>query len=360
MRRLITLLPFCAAAANAGILFLGAYPDKVLVFDEAKGQIVDRIHLDTGLPTSLRLSLDKKKIYVTTNDHAGVEVIDVPTHKVLTHFVLDNGNKRYRFNGGAPDPDGKLLYAMTTEITKQVDRFEIGKPKYTVIDIEQQKIARTADLAPEDERASFGGGRGGGFQISPDGKYLYQFRDSVVILNTSDFKVVDRIPLSKPELPGIDSISFGGQLDSISEPGVYVSAFNSTDNVVHSRLFGIGRFDLNTRKMDFSPIGPAPTGMAGLHVAPDKKNAYTIITNGMHGNKRCELWAFDLSNNHLAKTAETPCRTRFSFGMSADGKKLYIYGAGFEIEVYDAATLKYERTWDLNNDTTMAGMVVLP
>jgi hypothetical protein len=46
--------------------------------------------------------------------------------------------------------------------------------------------------------------------------------------------------------------------------------------------------------------------------------------------------------------------------MSADGKKLYIYGAGFEIEVYDAATLKYERTWDLNNDTTMAGMVVLP
>ena len=85
------------------------------------------------------------------------------------------------------------MYALTTEITKQVDRYEIGKPKYTVIDLEQQKIARTADLAPEDERAS-GGGRGGGFQISPDGKYLYQFRDSVVILNTSDFKVVDRLP----------------------------------------------------------------------------------------------------------------------------------------------------------------------
>lgn len=66
-----------------------------------------------------------------------------------------------------------------------MDRYEIGKPKYTVIDLEQQKIARTADLAPEDERAT-GGGRGGGFQISPDGKYLYQFRDSVVILNTAD------------------------------------------------------------------------------------------------------------------------------------------------------------------------------
>jgi hypothetical protein len=34
--------------------------------------------------------------------------------------------------------------------------------------------------------------------------------------------------------------------------------------------------------------------------------------------------------------------------------------AGYEIEVYDATTLKYERTWDLNNDVTGAGMIVLP
>ncbi len=100
--------------------------------------------------------------------------------------------------------------------------------------------------------------------------------------------------------------------------------------------------------------------MAGLQVTPDKKYAYTVVANGMHGNKRCEFWTFDLTPDHLTKTAEVPCRTRFSFGMSGDGKKLYIFGAGFEIEVYDAATLKYERTWDLNNDVTMGGMVVLP
>jgi hypothetical protein len=45
--------------------------------------------------------------------------------------------------------------------------------------------------------------------------------------------------------------------------------------------------------------------------------------------------------------------------MSGDGKKLYIYGAGFEIEVYDAATLKYEKTWDLGNDVT-GNLIVLP
>jgi hypothetical protein len=46
--------------------------------------------------------------------------------------------------------------------------------------------------------------------------------------------------------------------------------------------------------------------------------------------------------------------------MSGDGKKLYFYGAGFQIEVYDAATLKYEKTWDLNTDITFAGMVTVP
>jgi hypothetical protein len=45
--------------------------------------------------------------------------------------------------------------------------------------------------------------------------------------------------------------------------------------------------------------------------------------------------------------------------MSGDGSKLYFYGAGFEIDVYDAAARKYEKTRDLNNDLTFAGMVAI-
>ena len=364
MRRLFCILILSCALARAGTLFLGAYPNAVLVFDEAKGQIVDRIPLVTGLPISLRLSQDRKKIYVITNDHSGVEVIDVATRKVINHFTLNTETKRYRLGGGAPDPEDKLLYTTTTEITKLADRYEIGKPKYTVIDVVGQKIARTVDIPGNDENANApggGGGRGGGgFEVSPDGKYLYQFRDSVVILNSSDFKEVERIQLSKPELPGMETVGFGGLLDSISEPGQRVTVFNTTDPVVHNRVFGIGRFDLSTRRFDFTPIGPAPSAMSGFHVAPDKKSGFTMISNGTHGNKRCEFWAFDLTTNRLARTLEVPCRSRFSFGMSTNGKKLYIYGAGFEIEVYDAITLKHERTWDLNNDITGAGMIALP
>jgi DNA-binding beta-propeller fold protein YncE len=351
-----TLLAFLTLGfAQASTLFMGAYPNSILVFDEAQGKVVDRIPLATGLPTSMRLSADKKTIFVTTNDHAGIEVIDVATRKVTNHFVLDTPTKRFRFNGGTPDPAGKVLYTTTTEIDKLVDHFEIGKPKYTVIDLEQQKIAKTVDIPTADAN---GMGRGG-FEISPDGKFLYQFRNTIVILNADDFKEVSRIDLSKPDLPSMENIGFGGQLDSLRDPGQHISLFNSSDPIVHNRVFGIGRFDLTTRQMEFTPIGPSPASMSGLQVTADKKDAYAVVSTGDHGNKRCEFWHFDLGTSKLANTVEFSCRTRFSFGMSGDGKKLYIYGANFEIEVYDAATMKYEKTWDLNNDITMAGLIIV-
>jgi hypothetical protein len=58
-------------------------------------------------------------------------------------------------------------------------------------------------------------------------------------------------------------------------------------------------------------------------------------------------------------TSEFPCRPRFSFGISSDGTKLYVYGAGFEIEVQDAATLKLQETINLQNDVTMGGIIVV-
>ncbi|MGA2214327.1 MAG: hypothetical protein ABSH31_13720, partial [Bryobacteraceae bacterium] len=133
-----------------------------------------------------------------------------------------------------------------------------------------------------------------------------------------------------------------------------------SDPVVHNHVFGLARFDLTTRHLDFNPIGPMPAGMAGIQVTPDKKWGYTVVSNGRNGNKRCEFWAINLTSDKITQTAEVPCRTRFTLGISTDGKKLYIYGAGFDIEVYDAATLKYEKTWDLNTDVTYAGIVVVP
>src|SRR5690242_13259821 len=129
-RRAVSILAALFAAAGApraGTLFLGAYPDSVLVFDEGQGRIVDRIPLTTGLPMSMRLSHDRRKIYVITIDHSGVEVIDIATRKVTNHFQLNTATKQYRFYGGAPDPEGKFIYTVATEIEKQADRYEVSK-----------------------------------------------------------------------------------------------------------------------------------------------------------------------------------------------------------------------------------------
>ena len=158
----------------------------------------------------------------------------------------------------------------------------------------------------------------------------------------------------------MENLGFGGMQEALSEPGQRVSIFNYSDPIVHNNVFGLARFDLNTRKFDFTPLGPAPVAMTNLRVTPDKKKGYLVTNNGTLGNKRCEFMAFDLTTSRLAGTSEVPCRSRYSFGMSGDGKKLYIYGAGFEIDVYDAATFKHEATWDLDNDTTGGGMIYVP
>jgi len=360
----LALLAACCAAlagfARAGTLYLPAYPAAVLVFDEQKAQVVDRIPLATGTPMSIRLSTDHKKIYVTTIDHNGIEVIDVATRKVTNHFVLNTFTKQFRFFAGTPDPTDKLFYAVTKEITKLPDHYEIGKPKYTVVDLEQQKIVKTVDIPKEEEEQNQGDYGSGAIDVSPDGKLLYQFGEKITVLQASDFQVLDHIDLARPEAPGMENAHFGSDLDLINDPGEHTAMFVWADPIVHNHVFGLARFDLSTKRIDFNPIGPMPAGMAGIEVTPDKKWAYTVVQNGMHGNKRCEFWAFDLSSDRLTQKAEVPCRTRFTLGISADGKKLYIYGAGFDIEVYDAATLKYEKTWDLHTDVTYAGIVVLP
>jgi hypothetical protein len=363
MRQLLVLIAAAAALilpASSGTLYLPAYPASVLVFDEQKGQIVDRIALSTGAPLGIRLSPDHKKIYVTTIDHNGIEVIDVATRKVTNHFVLNTSTKQYRLLNGAADPDGKLFYAVTKEITKFPEHYEVTKPKYTVIDLEQQKIIKTVEIPKEEEGTNQGDFGVGAIDVSPDGKYLYQFGEKITILQTADFKVVDHIDLASPYTPGMENIHFGGDLDLINETGGHTAMFVSADPIVHNRVFGLARLDLSSREMDFKAIGPAPAGIAGFEVTPDKKRGYAVVSTGIHGTKRCEFWAFDLTADRITQRAEVPCRTRFTLGISTDGNKLYIYGAGFDIEVYDAATLKYEKTWDLNNDVTYGGIVVLP
>jgi DNA-binding beta-propeller fold protein YncE len=353
-------LAFAAAVpAHAGTLMLGTYPDKLFTIDDETGAVKDRIALQAGLPVSLRLSEDRKKIYATTITTSGVIVLDADTHKVLTEFSLNTPTERYRFNGGVPDPTGKFFYTTLMRTDKLTDRYVNSKPMFAVIDLAQKKVVRTAELEPIDD--AMGGGYRAPMMISPDGKTLYLFKDKVLVIDVGTLKVVDRLDVQKADAAGYENVAFGGGVEGLqlTTPNELVSLFTAQDPYVHNKIFGLGRFDLTKRKFSFTPIGPITNQISGLEVTPDGKSAYTVATTGTTGNKRCEFWKFDLASLTLVDKQEFHCRSRFTLGMSQDGSKLYIYGASYDIEVYDAASLKYEKTWDLGADATMAGMVAL-
>lgn len=354
---LAALIPACvAASASAATIVLGGYPDQIQFVDDTDGKVEQRVTLPSGLPTNLQFSADGKRIYVTTLTTGGIEVLDSATRKILTSISLDSPTTKYRFSGGVPDPTGRYFYILGEKIDKEIDSYRIGKPQFMVVDIKTKQVVRAVDLDPKDDDIGYRTR----LAISPDGKTLYVFQKKVLVVDTGNFKVVDRIDLEKPEFSGMQDIGIGGSLETLRAPGEYISLFNAEDPYIHNKVFGIAHFDLSSRAFTFKPIGPAPDTMAGLEVTPDGKIGYTVAATGKLGAKRCEFWSFDLETNAVLNKAEFPCRSRFYFGMSRDGEKLYIYGAGFEIAVYDAKTLKFEQDWELTNDITMAGMLTLP
>jgi DNA-binding beta-propeller fold protein YncE len=346
-------------AAAQGTVFVGTWPHTLQFIDEAQQKVVEKIELITGLPRrDMQLSVDRKTLYIATLERSGFEVLDIATRKVTNTLTLNEGTKQIRVSAWSPDPEGKQIYMLYRTIEKKLDRYDVDRTtRFAVVDLAQKKIVRTGEVPKDEEQPIFG--FGGTMRFSPDGKYLYVFRNSVFIFDTADFKMIDKIDLAKPDAPGMMNVGIGRSLDSIQEAGVQVSVFNSQDPVVHRNIFGIARFDLSNRTFQFVPVGPATTGMLGLQVTPDRKKGYTVAFNGQGGTRRCEFWELDLPTSRLIRKQEFDGRPRFSLGISSTGKDLYIYGAGYDVEVYDTATLQLRNTIDLNADTT-AGLVVLP
>jgi len=354
----IALLSAVAAfsPAQAGTMFLGGYPNQLMVIDEAKSSVTQEIKLETGLPMSMRLSDDGKLLYATTITTSGIEVMDVATRKIVNSFSLNTPTTRYRFTGGVPDRSGRYFYILATRIDKNLDTFRISKLQFMVVDLQTKAVVKTADLDAEDQKFSYRGA----LMLSPDGKTLYAFRDKVIVVNTADLKTVDHFDLAKPDFPGMQDVSFGGGVGRLQTPGQFVSLFETEDPYIHNKTFGVARLDLDTRQFTFTPIGPSPRALSGLEVSPDGKSGYTVAVNGDLGSQRCEFWRFDLDTSKALDKAEFPCRRRFYFGISGNGQNLYIYGAGFDVAVYDAKTLKPKADWELTHDTTMSGMVIIP
>ena len=314
-------MPAPAAAPPPGaLLYIGALPNKMVTLSESELKIVDQTVLPTGVARGLVLSNDRKKIFINTWPRCGFEVIERATNKVVNSFKLDldNNTRRMWLRGFALDPTDRLIYAVVNTRIKLIDRFEIEMPKFVVIDPAQGAIVKTFEY-PKEELNAFSGF--GGLKVSPDGKYLYQFRDKILIFDTTDFKLVQKIELSKPaEFGEMETVSVTVGDDPYDKPGMVTAVFNSTDPIVHNSVFGVAQINLMERTFEFTPVGPAINFMTGLKLTPDRKTGYLVAFRDQLGNRHTEFWVFDMATKKLVNTVEFPGPTQIKFTLSSTGQ----------------------------------------
>lgn len=330
-----------------GLLYLGGFPNKILLIDEAKERVITEIQTRTGAPRNLTLSTDRTRFYLLTSFMEDIEVVDIASRKVIDTFRLSEGNKKVRLRTFAVHPNHSVMVLLTKTATKHADRWEIGPNTIQLYDLKERKVVRTIPW-PNNEEREFAN-----LQFSPDGKYLYFFGDDVLIFDTADYKQVDKWEISRPTEDGLGRINFNA-IDSVNDdPGFFTGLFTVQDPVANRRIMGIGRVDLVGKKVDFTPIGPATP--VSFTMAPGRRKGYGLFQEV----GRYEFWSFDLENKRVASRQEFTGRPRMALRVSSNGKLLYVFQAGNTIDLYDASSYNYLRTIALDADMT-TDLYVMP
>jgi len=353
-----------ASLSHPGLMYIGTLDKKLLVFDEDKQEVVGEIPM-AGVPRSTALSADQKQLFIV-NTRMGLEAVDLATRKVSTVLNLSDGKSRpdvlalapdllnpgnYDFDGFsglAVDPTGHYLYSSLRLTVKDLDEYRIEPTKFVAIDLQSKSIAK---VFPFPKELGQGFGPLSSFKVSPDGKQLFVFGRDILIFDLATFTQVDKIALSKPSYPGATPLRLTVTDDPYDDSTKVTSVFTSVDPIVHKGTLGLATLNLLTRDVSYSPIGPA-LPMMGFLVSPDRKLGYSVMFNYAGGNRRTEWWVWDLQTHQVIKTQPLESRPTFRFGISSDGKKLYLYGSGSTLEIFDASTLASEKLIYLNRDIT--------
>jgi hypothetical protein len=350
--------------ARAGqLMYIGTLDKKLLIIDEDREEIVGEVPLG-GIPRTTALSADRKTLYIFTTQML-VETVDLEARKVTNSFSITDPNTHLRIQGGVPDrinvgsqtrvsglavdPNGRYIYTTMRVVIKDIDQYRVDPPQFAAIDLQDKKIAKAWPF-PQDLDQGFG--FNATYKVSPDGKLLYVFQEDILVFDLATFKQVDRIALAQPEYPGATPYRLAANDDSFDAPDTVTSVFTSVDDIVHKGTLGLAKINLLTRKVDYFPVGPT-LPMMGFQISPDRKRGYSVMPKiGTGANRLTEWWVWDLQNHDVIKKKEFESRPTFRFSVGGSGKKLYMYGAGSTLEIFDADTLDSRKVIYLNKDTT--------
>lgn len=350
-------------ASSGHLMYIGTLDKKLLILDEAKEEVVGEIPLN-GIPRVTCLSADHKTLYIITTQMV-LEIVDLQARKSITSFSLSDTRSRPRIVGVAPDrinvgsssrfaglavdPQGHFLYTTMRVVVKDIDQYHIEPPQFVAIDLQEKKVAKAWSF-PKGMDQGFG--FAATYKVSSDGKLLYVFQDNILVFDLANFTQVDKIDLAQPPYPGASPYRLAAGEDAFDSPDQVTSVFTAVDPIVHKGTLGLATIDLPTHKVDYFPIGPL-LPMMGFQVSPDRKTGYSIMPIvGTGGNRQTEWWVWDIPNHKVIKKKEFESRPTFRFAVGGAGTKLYMYGAGSTLEIFDAKTLESDKVIFLNKDTT--------
>ena len=361
-----SLLAFAAPAqmvSSGQLMYIGTLDKKLLVFDEDKEEVVGQIPL-SGIPRVTALSADQKTLYIFST-RMELEIVDLPGRKEVSSINLADLRSRPRVMGTAPDrvnvgsnsrfaglavdPQGRYLYTTMRVVYKDIDQYRIEEPKFVAIDLHDMKIAKAWSF-PKGLDQGFG--FNATFKVSPDGKLLYVFQEDILVFDLATFTQVDKIALAQPAYPGATPYRLAETGDTFDSPDTVTSIFTSVDEVVHKGTLGMATMNLNTRTIQYFPIGPT-LPMMGFLISPDHKRGYSVMPKiGVGENRYVEWWVWDIASHSVINKKEFEGRSTFKFAVGGDGKRLYLYGAGSTLEIWDAETLVSKKLIYLDKDTT--------
>jgi len=328
---------------GTGAIYLGSYAKRMVVIDEATETVAAEIPLSTGIPGTVHRSQDATRLYVENADQEHFEVVDIATRKSIDAFTLSEGNRKVRTLAFTVDPQQRVMTLMTRTTTKLIDRFEIGAPAFIQYDLRDHKVIRTIPWAAGTEPAYFS------FLIrySPDGKLLYVFSEEVLILDAASLAQVATWDLSLSNEPTLGRFDLGSLDDTNDDPAWFSALFTMKDPVQNRPLLVVGRVNLDQRRLDYFPLGPATQqGQLSFTLSADGHYAYALLQSIGHN----ELWTIDLPGKRRQSAIEFPGRPRMAIRTSSNGKLIYLHQAGNTIDVYEADGFKYLRTITLNGD----------
>ncbi len=346
---ILAALPVAATAQSAGELtggdgtfYVGAFPNRIYVIDEATEQVVDTIEMTLGgPPNDMRMSADGSRLYMRDRTFEHIEVIDLGTRSTVDTFTLSEGTTQVRIRSLVVSPDDRYAVLLADTAIKHLDRFEIAPRRLLQVDLASHEVMREIPWPDGEERT------GASMLFSPDGGLLYLFGQEIIALDTDSFDEVDRWALSSIEAPDLERFSFGFTVDRNEEPGYFTNLFRVYDPVQNRRLMGIARIDLAARDIDFYTLGPDEP-LSSFVLAPGRRKAYAVLKRIGH----YEIWTFDLEGRRVERREVFDGRPRMSLAVSTNGQLIYVHQAGATIDLHEAATYRYLRTISLDGDMT--------